>query len=228
MDCPRCGNQLTNESAFCNRCGAKVQNELNPRRAAHLAVPPPRPARRAPVRPFPTVPSPQEKDNEEYPEEYEVYEEEDNSVADGGERVIFSITPAFYEVGLTYFWAALLSLLITGAVAFASGSLWMAVIASAIIFIFPIGRHIQFRHTVYTLTNIKVEIQSGIFSQTARNVPLRHIRDVTVSETFKERLIGIGDVLIDSDAVEGKIMMNNINSPRRYADLILDQLQRWR
>ncbi len=225
MYCHRCGNRLANESAFCNRCGAKAQNELKPRRAAHLAVPPPRPARRAPVRPSPPAPPPQAEYYEEYSEGYEVY---DDDVADDDERVIFSITPAFYEVGLAYFGAALLSLLITVAVALARGPLWMAVIASAIIFIFPISRHIQFRHTVYTLTNIKVEIQSGILSQTARNVPLRHIRDVTVSETFKERLIGIGDVLIDSDAVEGKITMNNINSPRRYADLILDQLQHWR
>jgi membrane protein YdbS with pleckstrin-like domain len=177
------------------------------------------------VRPSPPGLPAQEEYYEEYPEESEVY---DDNVADDDERVIFSITPAFYEVGLTYFWAALLSLIITAAVALARGPLSMAVIASAIIFIFPICRHIQFRHTVYTLTNIKIEIQSGIFSQTARNVPLRHIRDVTVSETFKERLIGIGDVLIDSDAVEGKITMNNINSPRRYADLILDQLQHWR
>jgi uncharacterized membrane protein YdbT with pleckstrin-like domain len=162
---------------------------------------------------------------EDHSEEYEAY---DGNDADDDERVIFSITPAFYEVGVAYLGAALLSLFITAAVALARGPLWMAAIASAIIFVFPVSRHIQFRHTVYTLTDVKVEIQSGIFSQTARNVPLRHIRDVTVSETFKERLIGIGDVLIDSDAVEGKITMNNINSPRRYADLILDQLQHWR
>ena len=225
MHCHRCGNRLVNESAFCNLCGAKVQNELKPRRATHLVVPPPRPARRAPVRPSPPDPPSQEEYYEEYPEEYEAY---DDDVADNDERVIFSITPAFYEVGITYFWAVVLSLITNAGIASAGGAWWIILAASAIIFLYPIGRHIQFRHTVYTLTNVKVEIQSGIFSQTARNVPLRHIRDVTVSETFKERLIGIGDVLIDSDAVEGKITMNNINSPRRYADLILDQLQHWR
>lgn len=225
MHCHRCGNRLANESAFCNRCGAKVQSDLKPRRAAHLVVPPPRPARRAQVMPAPPDLPAQEEYDEEYPEEREIYS---NDVADDDEKVIFSITPAFYEVGLTYFWAMVLSLIINAVIAYAGGVWWIMVVASAIIFIYPIGRHIQFRHTVYSLTNVKVEIQSGIFSQTARNIPLRHIRDVTVSETFKERLIGIGDVLIDSDAVEGKITMNNINSPRRYADLILDQLQHWR
>jgi uncharacterized membrane protein YdbT with pleckstrin-like domain len=166
----------------------------------------------------------QEEYYEEYPEDYDEYYDD---AADTNEQVIFSITPAFYEVGLAYFWAALLSLLITAGVAYARGPLWIAVAASAIIFLYPIGRHIQFRHTVYVLTNVKVEIQSGIFSKSAQSIPLRNIQNVTVSETFKERLINIGDVLIDTAAMEGKIMMSNIKNPRRYADLILDQLQYW-
>jgi uncharacterized membrane protein YdbT with pleckstrin-like domain len=96
-----------------------------------------------------------------------------------------------------------------------------------VFFIAPIIRHIRLRSTVFTLTNVKVEIRSGIFSISTRNIPLRHIQDVTVSETLKERLIGIGDVLIDSAAVGGKIAVNNIKNPRKYADLILDQLQYW-
>jgi uncharacterized membrane protein YdbT with pleckstrin-like domain len=70
-----------------------------------------------------------------------------------------------------------------------------------------------------------VEIISGIFSKVAQSIPLRHIDNVEVSETLKERLIGIGDVLIDSAALDRKMVMDNIKYPRKYADLILDQLQ---
>jgi uncharacterized membrane protein YdbT with pleckstrin-like domain len=128
---------------------------------------------------------------------------------------------------LAYFWAALLSLLITAGIAYAHGPLWTAVIAAAILFAPPIIRHIKHNHTVYTLTNVKIEIRSGVFSKSTQNIPLRHIEDVTVSETFKERLIGIGDILIDSPAMEDRIELSNINNPREYADLILSQLQRF-
>ncbi len=221
MHCHRCGNRLTTESQYCNRCGAKVTDSTSRRPAAHLAVPPPRPARRAPVIPSASGPTPEEEYQEEYADEY--YED----FADDDEEVIFSITPAFYEVGVAYFCAALLSLIVTAAIAYARFPLPTAVLITAVLFLFPVIRHIKLNHTVYTLTSIKVEIQTGIFSTSVRNIPLRHIQDVMVSETFKERLIGIGDVLIDSAAMEGKITMSNIEDPRKYADLILDQLQHW-
>jgi membrane protein YdbS with pleckstrin-like domain len=245
MYCHKCGNRLTTESLFCNRCGSKVQGRdasAQPH-AAHLAVPPPRPARRAPVSHDPSDLGP--------PDEYNEYDEydEDPSYAPAGrasnryaadrnaeayyensggeEQVIFRVSPAFYEVSFTYLWAAALSLIVTAAIALAHGGLWIAGVFTLVFFIAPIIRHIRLRSTVFTLTNVKVEIRSGIFSISTRNIPLRHIQDVTVSETLKERLIGIGDVLIDSAAVGGKIAVNNIKNPRKYADMILDQLQYW-
>jgi len=232
MYCNRCGNLLTSESLFCNRCGSKVQNQSAPapatRRPAHLATPPPRPPRRSPV--IPSSPDQDEEYEDDYPERYESgrYEEDYREGFDDQEQVIFSITPAFYEVAPSYVWAAVFSLIITAAVALAHVDFQYAVIVAAVFFIPPILRHIRLKRTVYTLTNVKVEIQTGIFAKSTRNIPLRHIQDVTVTETLKERMIGIGDVLIDSAAVEGKIKMNNIKSPRKYADMILDQLQNWR
>jgi len=227
MYCHRCGNRLAPESLYCNRCGSKVESQsaTAPRRAAHLAAPPPRPARRAPTVPSFSDQEPVEEYEEDYPERY--VEEEYREDSADEERVIFEITPAFYEVVPTYLWAAALALIVTAAVAYARGNLLFAVIGAAIFFMMPIIRHIRLKHTVYTLTTTKVEIRSGIFSKSAQSIPLRHIQDVTVSETLKERVIGIGDVLIDSAALDSKMVMNNIKSPRKYADTILDQLQYW-
>jgi membrane protein YdbS with pleckstrin-like domain len=155
-------------------------------------------------------------------EEEEYYEDDDDQ-----EQIIFRISPAFYEVSFTYMWAIALALLATAAVAYARGPLWIAAAFAAVFFVAPVVRHIRLKSTVFTLTTVKIEIRTGIFSTATRNIPLRHVQDVTVSETLKERLIGIGDVLIDSAAVEGKIAMNNIKNPRKYADLILEQLQYW-
>ncbi len=206
-----------------------MQNAAPPRRAGHLAVPPPRPARRPPVVPAASDAVPLEERQEEYYEEpqEEYYDDYYEDVADNNEEVIFSITPAFYEVGLSYFLAGVLSLIVTAAVSYTRGPLSIAVMVATICFLYPVLQHIKLKHTVYTLTSIKVQIQSGIFSKSARNIPLRHIQDVTVNETLKERLIGIGDILLDSAAMEGNIAMTNIKNPRKYADLILDQLQYW-
>jgi membrane protein YdbS with pleckstrin-like domain len=226
MFCNRCGNRLADESLFCNRCGSKVQNEkeTEPRRAARPTTSPPRPARRAPV--VPSVPD--QESFEEYEEDYPDHPDEDyREVPADQEQVVFSVTPTFFEVLPSYLVAVVLSLIVTAAVALLDGNFLVSLIAAAVFFIRPIVRHIKLKHTVYTLTTSKVEIRTGILSKSAQSIPLRHIQDVTVSETLKERMIGIGDVLIDSAALDRKMAMDNIKNPRKYADLILDQLQSW-
>jgi len=224
MFCQHCGNSLAPESLFCNRCGSKASNPKGAGtwRAGRQAPAPPRPARRAPV--VPSTPDQESFDEyeEDYPESRDKGYREDFADPD---QVIFSITPTFYEVLPSYLLAVVLSLIVTMGVAYARGSLGIALIAAAILFIRPIFRHIRLRRTVYTLTATKLEIRTGILSKDAKNIPLRHIDNVEVSETLKERLIGIGDVLIDSAALDTKMALNNIRDPRKYADMIMDQLQ---
>ncbi len=228
MFCQNCGNSLTPESLFCNRCGSKAPNQrvAGPRRSERPAgsprPAPPRPARRAPVTPY----APDEESSVEYEEDYPERREEGyrGDYADQDE-VIFSITPAFYEVLPSYLAAIALSLIVTAGVAYARGYIGIALIAAAVFFLRPIVRHIRLKRTVYTLTGAKLEIRTGIFSKETKNIPLRHIDNVEVSETLKERLIGVGDVLIDSAALDTKMVMNNIKNPRKYADMIMEQLQ---
>lgn len=224
--CQQCGNNLPPESLFCNRCGSKAPNQrvAGPRGSARPAAPP-RPARRAPVIPY----TPDQESSEEYEEYEEEYPERRDADYRGNiadqDQVIFSITPAFFEVLPSYLVAIALSLIVTAGVAYARGSLGIALIAAAVFFIRPIIRHMRLKRTVYTLTGAKLEIRTGIFSKDTKNIPLRHIDNVEVSETLKERLIGIGDVLIDSAALDTKMVMNNIRDPRKYADMIMEQLQ---
>ena len=226
MFCQHCGNSLTPESLFCNRCGSKAPNQRQggPPRSARPAAPP-RPARRALVIPStPDQESFEEYEEEDYPERSDDDYREDSA---DKEQVIFSVTPAFYEVLPSYLAAVALSLIVTAGVAYARGNFGIALIAAAVFFIRPFFRHMRLRRTVYTLTTTKLEIRTGILSKDAKNIPLRHIDNVEVSETLKERLIGVGDVLIDSAALDSKMVMNNIKNPRKHADLILDQLQYW-
>jgi len=221
--CQHCGNSLTPESLFCNRCGSKASNQAGTRRAGRPAAPP-RPARRAPV--IPSAPDQESFEEYEYEEDYP--ERRDKGYRedfDDQDQVIFSVTPTFYEVLPSYLLAVVLSLIVTMGVAYARGSLGIALIAAAILFIRPIVRHMRLRRTVYTLTGAKLEIRTGIFSKDTKSIPLRHIDNVEISETLKERLMGIGDVLIDSAALDTKMVLNNVKNPRKYADLIMEQLR---
>jgi membrane protein YdbS with pleckstrin-like domain len=227
MYCKNCGNKLPKGSLFCNRCGEKVKwAEDSPASTTSPSVRPPRPARRRPIVAHKPVARPVDQYQQEDQDDPPYEEEADRN--DEEEEIIFQISPTFYPAGLAYFFAISLSIMVTAAAAYIRLPLGIALVLCAIFFIYPIRLHIENKRVVYSLTTIAVEIEEGIFSTNTRNIPLRHIQDVTVKESFKERIIGIGDVLIDSAAATGKITMDNINNPRKYADMILDQLQYWR
>lgn len=186
------------ESRFCNGCGAGVVVDQP------VAATTPR----SPVNiPLSSSPKPilQPQENEE---------------------VIFRLRPSFYSAGTTYIGAAIFSLLAIAVFGYFALPIGISLALSLASFIVPLIRHIQRNRVMYTLTPSKIEIDYGIFSKTVRNIPLRNAQDVTVSATLFERMIGVGDVIIDSAAEASKIRMRQIPDPRKHADLILQQLQR--
>lgn len=163
-------------------------------------------------------------------EEREGLEEETESLSPSTpqqEEVVFSINPAFYPVTAGYLLSCFLAVVLTAGLAYVSVNLLFVLLTVAVAFVPAIVRHIQHIHTVFTLTTLKIEISTGLLSKKTQNIPLRHIQDVSVRESLSERLLGIGDIIIDTPAMESNTTLSNIREPRRYADQILGQIQRW-
>ena len=252
MYCYRCGNKLPEESLFCNRCGTRVPTTpervrgTRPSRLTATDSADPEVARRTAGPTGDTLPveddqfeldedlADEEEWDEEEPVDEELLDEEEEPAEEAlpsyrsqGEKVIFSINPAFYPVTTGYIVSTFSALLLVALISFFKLGFWLALVGAIVLFIPSIIRHIRHLHTIFTLTTIKLEISEGLFSKTTRNIPLRHIQDVSVSENFSERILGIGDIVVDTPAMETNLTLNNVNEPRRYADLILEQLERW-
>ena len=144
------------------------------------------------------------------------------------EHTIFTVRPTLIFVKVGYLLAAL------GAIALVALLGWLGVIwyvsvpiALALLLI-PAYYHVR-RNTVrYTVTDSKLEIDTGLIARTTRNIPLSKIQDVTVSASIPQRILGFGDIIVDNASeLGGTIVMHNINSPRHFADLILRELRKW-
>ena len=80
----------------------------------------------------------------------------------------------------------------------------------------------------YTVTDAKLEIDTGLIARTTRNIPLSKIQDVTVQASIPQRMMGFGDIIVDNASeIGGSTVLHNINNPRHYADLLLRELRRW-
>lgn len=223
MYCNKCGETLPPSSRFCNVCGAAVVG--NKTEAARD---------RAPRGDY------QQIDSASRPA---AVRRERKAAPDSGdmarfgpdEDVIFTLRPTLVFVFVRYIVAALIVIataalmgllhnasgMINGMVAFSVISI-VAVIA----FAFPVYKHILRRREVYTLTNHKLEMRFGLLAKIVRNIPLRNIQDVTVTASAWQRLINIGDIEIDSASEGGKIVLDDIHYPERYANIILGELRR--
>ncbi|MBK8465428.1 MAG: PH domain-containing protein [Chloracidobacterium sp.] len=204
MYCEKCGADNSETAVFCRKCGVAMA-EMETRVAARSAM--------ADV-PQSRVQSPMSNVQ--------------NSSAI--EREVFAIAPTMKFVKAGYIGAAVAAILLVGIVSALLSSyvpIWVAVILGLLLFLVPGFYHLKQKFLRYTLTETKLEIDSGFISRNTRNVPLRRVQDVTVSATPWQRLLGIGDLVIDNASDDGgKTMLKNIDTPKRYADELLEQMRR--
>lgn len=199
MYCDKCGIDNADDAAFCRGCGREF-----PEIATRVAV------RKMPQDEIePAAPAADHPDNS------------------SDEAVIFSISPTLMFVKAGYVAAAIGALVLTAAFAAFLQVVWAGVFFGLCLFLIPAYFHLLRRLVRYTLTESKIEIDSGLIARTTRNVPLRRIQDVTVTANVAQRLLGFGDVVIDNASEQGgKVVLDNINSPQEYADKLLRQMRR--
>lgn len=73
----------------------------------------------------------------------------------------------------------------------------------------------------YTLTNERVHISEGMFGKTHHNIDLVRIQDVDFSQSFSERLLNLGDIIIRSaDLNTPSISLMNVKEPQEVSDIL--------
>ena len=148
------------------------------------------------------------------------------------EREIFSIRPTMMFVKIGYGLAILGALLLVALFNLFSQlsglnvPAWFSVLAGLSLLLIPAFYHLKQKLVRFTLTDSKIEIDEGLISKTTKNVPLRTIQDVTVSSTVSQRMLGFGNLIIENAGeTGGRIILRNINSPKKYADVLLKQMR---
>lgn len=146
------------------------------------------------------------------------------------ERVIFTARPTMLFIKIGYVAAVLGAILLTVLLAMLPLSIsfyyWLP-FALALLLI-PAFYHIKRNMVLYTLTDSKIEIDTGLIARTTRNIPLRNIQDVTVAMTILQRMLGFGNLVIENASeVGGVTVLRNIDDPRHHADILLRELRRF-
>ncbi len=200
MFCIKCGAKNSLEAIYCQKCGALLEAEEETRIARHTKI--------------------------------EKIEKIETPNSDEAEREIFSISPTLMFVKIGYGLAVLGALLLVAIISFINIntsleiSALISVLAGLSLLLIPAFYHLKQKLVRFTLTDSKIEIDEGFISKTTRNVPLRTIQDITVSASVPQRMLGFGNLIIENAGeTGGKIVLKNINTPKKYADVLLKQMR---
>ena len=144
------------------------------------------------------------------------------------EHTVFTVRPTMLFVKVGYALAVVAGIALVFLLASLGVSASISIPLALALLLIPAYYHIRRSMIRYTVTDSKLQIDTGLIARTTKNIPLSKVQDVTVAASIPQRLMGFGDIIIDNASeIGGSIVMHNINSPRHYADLLLRELRRW-
>jgi uncharacterized membrane protein YdbT with pleckstrin-like domain len=73
--------------------------------------------------------------------------------------------------------------------------------------------YVSWRTTDFVLTTDRLVTRKGIFSRDSREIPLERVMDLSCHQSLFERVIGAGDLMIESGGERGQETFSNFGNP---------------
>ena len=103
---------------------------------------------------------------------------------------------------------------------------WWAVAAVALAWAVWLGARLaRWATTHFVVTSERIVFRSGVLAKHGRDIPLERVNDIASSQTFFERLIGAGDLLIESAGERGQQTFTDIPHPDHVQQEIYRQME---
>lgn len=88
-----------------------------------------------------------------------------------------------------------------------------------------IQRYIGWVSTNFVVTNQRLIFREGVITKTGIEIPLDRVNTVHFSQRLIERLLGAGDLMIESAGADGQQRFTDVRDPSRLQRLIHQQME---
>ena len=88
-----------------------------------------------------------------------------------------------------------------------------------------LGRYLKWATTNFVVTNQRVIYRSGLFAKRGVEIPVGRVNNVNFSQGIFERMVGAGDLLIESGGEDGQSRFTDIRHPDNVQRMIHVQQQ---
>lgn len=105
---------------------------------------------------------------------------------------------------------------------FASYPVWAI---AGLVTIWLIIRYLKWRTTYFVITSDRLIYRHGVIAKAGIEIPLERVNNVNFKQSIFERLIGAGDLLIESGGEDGQQRFSDIAKPEKVQNLIHRQME---
>lgn len=91
--------------------------------------------------------------------------------------------------------------------------------------IWLVVRYVQFATTNFVITSDRVIFRTGIIAKSGIEIPLERVNSVHFRQSVLERVLGAGDLLIESGGEIGQQRFTDIKDPDNVQNLIHSQME---
>ncbi len=97
--------------------------------------------------------------------------------------------------------------------------------ALAVSAIWVIARYLKWMTTHFVITSHRLIFRTGVFAKAGIEIPLERVNNVNFSQGIIERMLGAGDLLIESGGEDGQQRFTDIRHPDQVQNLIHSQME---
>ena len=144
-----------------------------------------------------------------------------------GEQIVLDLRPHWWFFAGPAFW-----LVVGGAGTAAVAILnladefWLAGLAlCGLLLLWLLVRLAKWMTTQFVVTTDRLIAREGVLAKKGKEIPLERINDITFSQTIRERMLGSGDLMIQSGGEFGQQHFSNIKRPAKVQNEIHRQME---
>ena len=133
------------------------------------------------------------------------------------EEIVFDLKPHFVAIIPSVIWTVLAFAAGIAADVFADGVVVPVILVIVIVLwaILAIPPFLRWQFTLFVLTTDRLITREGVIAKKSKEIPLERINNVAFNQTFLERMLKAGDLLIESAGETGQNRIYNVRDPER-------------
>jgi len=98
---------------------------------------------------------------------------------------------------------------------------WWTPALGLLLALWPLKRHIASRFDRLVVAGDRLRLESGVLRRTSRMMQLSKVQDVRVEQTLWQRLLGTGDLYVETAGEAGQLFLANVDDPHEVSAFIL-------